>query len=82
MAFRRIVPAGGGTFSQPDIAMPDTAAVQSADDLLEHIEHSLAREYIQLLDRCARGVLLRVQVNGEPYYRHRDDVIEHKDTIG
>jgi hypothetical protein len=35
--------------------MPDTAAVQSADDLLEHIEHSLARHYIKLLDRCARG---------------------------
>jgi hypothetical protein len=35
--------------------MPDTAAVQSADDLLEHIEHSLARQYIELLNRCARG---------------------------
>lgn len=34
--------------------MPDTTAVTSADDLLEHVEHSLARQYIQLLDKCSR----------------------------
>ena len=35
--------------------MPDTATVQSADDLLQHVEYPPARQYIQLLDRCARG---------------------------
>jgi hypothetical protein len=35
--------------------MPDTAAVTSTDDLLEYVEHSLARHYIKLLYRCARG---------------------------
>lgn len=34
--------------------MPNTAAVTSADDLLQHIEHTLAQEYIQLLGKCSR----------------------------
>lgn len=35
--------------------MSDTAAVQSPDDLLKHVDHPPARQYIKLLARCARG---------------------------
>jgi len=35
--------------------MPDKPFLQSTGDLLEYVEHPLARKYIRLLDRCARG---------------------------